>query len=286
MKTVSLHLDGHIASPLCWEEAFCRAVEAAMHGARLAWHLDLGLFEALPLPLGDMGQQAALALACDHFAEKIAASGLEGLSTVLLYRGSADISQALHHDARELLVWRSWLEEAQYGDGLLQEEMRGGFLPREEGRLWRLFCRDRAAAFLGDLVAHLPDAIPIKVELRWPKDLGYHEALALATQEPFCHIDVTMEGGPCGMETLQTPAEVGLVWPRRTFFSLQHYRKTLSQAFALAKGGRPWRLLPEPCITTFWEGLDTIFVDASILSPEGRRMLEGFVAAGGKICYC
>lgn len=286
METISLYLDGKVGSPLRWKEAFDQAKEAAACGKKLLWYFDLGLFHCLPFSLSDLGQLSALTLACEYFAERMEAFELGGFSSLVLYEGVADLSHAFCQDARDVMRCEAWLEVAKSHDTLLAEELQKGMSSAEQARLWRLFCRDIAAEYLGGLVAHLPDDLPIKVALRWPKDLPFQEALTLSSQEAFPHIDVTIQGGPCGMETPGSLAELGLVWPRRHLISLQHYSRIVQQAFALAKGGRSWRIVPEPCITNFWHGLDEMFVDMATISPEGKRMLEGFAAAGGKISYC
>ena len=52
------------------------------------------------------------------------------------------------------------------------------------------------------------------------------------------------------------------------------------------KLGIPFRVIPEGFLTVSWDGLDVIYVVEELITPQGKRMLDGFRAAGGQVVYC
>lgn len=49
--------------------------------------------------------------------------------------------------------------------------------------------------------------------------------------------------------------------------------------------GQVYRIIPEECLTAQWDGLDTLIVFNGGLSAAGRRMVQGFAAAGGHVVF-
>ena len=44
-----------------------------------------------------------------------------------------------------------------------------------------------------------------------------------------------------------------------------------------------YRIIPELRLNEMWQGLDELIVIEEAVSPLGRRQIQGFLAAGGKI---
>ena len=66
-NSLCIELDGQLASDLNWMKQEKYAQSVSDQGFHLLWHIHLGLFKNLPLPLSDISQYKSLHLALDHF---------------------------------------------------------------------------------------------------------------------------------------------------------------------------------------------------------------------------
>lgn len=76
----SIPLDATLGSSLSWKRP--------LKPGPLLWHLDLGLFDRLPFPLGDVQQQLSCQLAIEHFTETLLQPLGEETLGVVLFKGS------------------------------------------------------------------------------------------------------------------------------------------------------------------------------------------------------
>lgn len=63
-------------------------------GKKILWHLDLGLFDRLKMPLSNSSQFLTLGLAVDHFRDTIWKEFRSFSEGVCLYKGPADLAKA------------------------------------------------------------------------------------------------------------------------------------------------------------------------------------------------
>lgn len=115
---------------------------------------------------------------------------------------------------------------------------------------------------------------------------------------PFCILDVSSSSSPARLEQLLSKerfphihlclegrdttiaSKVGVVLPQDSFCTeevLDALDKILEQMH------EPFRVVPEALLNEQWEDLDTLVVMSCALSPQGKRKLQGFCAAGGEV---
>jgi hypothetical protein len=79
--------------------------------------------------------------------------------------------------------------------------------------------------------------------------------------------------------------KVGVCFPNdpQCFLScLNVFKKIFSN---LLNAKIPYKIIPEFLMTSSWDGLDYMIFSKKCLSLQGKRMLQGFVAAGGSGLY-
>jgi hypothetical protein len=213
------------------------------NGKRVEWFCDLGLFDHLSQPLSNNMQFQSFKLSLEHFVEKIWEKF--GAKGLYLYDGP--------------LVFPSHLLES----------------PIDDARERALKARDIGADYLNLLTAFLPDDLPLylRVETTQVSD-PFLKQLLLAS-DPYERIELVQ-----APEVFSKHAPTALCVPE----SLNRSLEILEEGFKKMEGlGKPWRPIPEGRLTLEWEGLDELYVLAGTQSPEGKRRVQGFQAAGGRV---
>lgn len=115
------------------------------------------------------------------------------------------------------------------------------------------------------LSAHLPDELPITLLLR-----GRESGVILARFE---HFQVVFEEGE------------GIVWNEKEIFVVPFQTRigvcVPEEETDLSHLPFPYRIIPERFLNEKWMELDYLYVFSRFVTPRGRRMLQGFCAAGG-----
>lgn len=138
------------------------------------------------------------------------------------------------------------------------------------------------------MLAHkLPDETPIwllfEVEPQWTPSA----VLQKISQEGFEHFRVALKGvkfpqngyhwDEAQLNELRIETTTGLVFPRNATKAAQ-----FDEMAALKPGGR---VVLETALAEQWDELDRLLVLKDSLTPQGTRLLQGFVAAGGEVVY-
>lgn len=275
-NAVRIPLDGTLRSDLRWERALASAEQAANRGLKILWDLDLGLFSRLTLPLSDETQFRSLSLAVHHLLDLIRTRFLPVTLAVVVYRGNADLSVGFPWDA----------------DGMIRT--------RElEDRAVRLDCRDHGCSYLRQLIVGWPDAVQPMVLLDAGRIRQPLDSVLLTDRQQYRGFAMAVRGsdwpgrmlgwdrpsvhGLLARQRLESPTElsqpkIGLCLPSK--FAINYDFSALQKC---VESNRHLRLLSEDSLTSDWDGLDVILVDDTTLSPLGRRQLQGFLAAGGRV---
>lgn len=217
------------------------------------FEFDLGLNDPY-FPLEDelYFQSAAAALA--HFSKEIWPKFPE--TPGILYRGSADFSTFFSWTERQLANFEAWKKERPEND---------------EAHLKRMFCAEAFVAYFQMLAHRLPDEMELKIILD-PKGLGTPaQTLQLLSPERFEHFIVEVGEPP--------ESNLGVCFPGDSQLS----REILKQIDELLPTLQSFRPVYEPLLTEQWDGLDQIIVFPEAVSPQGKRKLSGFLAAGGTV---
>lgn len=217
------------------------------------FEFDLGLQEPY-FPLEDELHFQALSAALTHFTKTVWPQFPE--SKAILYRGSADFSSFFRWSERQEANYQLWREDRPAND---------------EAHLKRLFCAEAFVTYFQMLAHRLPDELPISLLLDAKNTGTLAQTLHLLSPERFEHF--TLETGR------QYASKLGVCFPTDEHCS----GAILQQIDALLPKLASFRPVYESLMTEQWDGLDEIYVFPNTLTPQGKRKLAGFCAAGGTV---
>ncbi len=314
-NAITIHLDGKLLSSLDWKKAKALAIDAIEKGFAIFWHLELGLFDQLNLPLINQTQFLSLALSLDHFKTSVWQEFAEHSIGVSIYRGQADFSLDFCWDNDQINNLRIWLQthfqDISTHDTAFQAKPLNEIVPSDlyvtsYGKtLLSLYCRDVCVEYLSMLSSRFPDTIPCylfldatslsddltkQVQLLNPNRFDLLHLALKGVNLPFdClgwHSQATHKGY-VGSLPLNLPIReetgIGVCLPLMNYHHAVHWKKFSILFDYLMSRHIPFRLISESHLITQWNGLDFLFYNPEGLSIQGKRKLQGFCAAGGSV---
>ena len=257
-----IYLDGKMSSELDWKKAISVADSFLVNkkkGQKLLWVLDLGLFKGLTLPLEDKMQFMAFKLSIKHFMESIWSCYKNDSIGVCLYEGDFSFREGEFKGEGEATFTHSFLE--------------------------KLYLRDQALYYL----SLLKDYFPAEIELFLSIDMGSQnlrefsllEEVLFFSKDKFTGYSLLQEREE---ETLEDKhSNFGVCLPGKPLLQWPDFCELEKALAECKKEGKKIRVIPEEQIITDWDGLDYLLCDPAGLTEEGKRMLQGFAAAGGVV---
>lgn len=118
--------------------------------------------------------------------------------------------------------------------------------------------------YLKYLTLSIPDTIPLYLHFE-DTMTPFLEVARRTSRALFPRFEIRINGEP-----LPQQGTVGFLLPSK------------GDALFATLSPRP-RILTEEYLSSEWDGLDTLYVDSASLSKEGRRKVQGFIAAGGEV---
>ncbi len=223
-----------------------------IEGTPEVFEFDLGLSEPY-FPLEDELHFQALSAALTHFSKEIWPKFPE--SKGILYRGSFDFSAFFRWSEQQEANFEIWKKERPEAP---------------EPHLKRLFTAEAFITYFQMLAHRLPDEMPlILIEEKGAGTLA--ERLHLLSTERFEHFIVETSD--------RFDGTTGVCFPTDAKCS----GEILGKMDRLLERLDAFRPVYEAFLTEQWNGLDQIIVFEETLTPQGRRKLRGFEAAGGKV---
>lgn len=254
---MTIRLPARKGDPLDWGLPLKEASALKERGEKIVWEFDLGLSDPY-FPLDDELTFRALCLGLQLFHKEVWPTFQEASDRAILYRGFFDFSLFFRWSERQEENFAEWRE----GRGLFREE-----------HMRRLFAADAFVAYFQLLAHELPDELPLALEFTGEWTGSEAEKLHLLSLERFEHFLIPREGR-------ENP--VALCFPSDLSCSQEVLEKVEA---LLQKLPRPHRTIPEPFLAQEWEGVDQLYVFPETLTPPGKRMLQGFTSAGGKVLF-
>ncbi len=268
---VVLPLAAGADSLLQWDRERQKAKELVSQGYRLLWELQLGLFDALSLPIGDQMQFQSLQLAFRYFVSTLWQEWSQESLGVIVWRGEGGVWPSRLWNDEEEVSFSDWGKETgrERSDYIFQRQWeyvqqltQGG----EENL---------------PLYVALSLQVPVEKELSWlhPGRIAPF-VLALTPQKlPWEGLHWDRENA-IFMVSPHSPSTIGICLPPLGVSCDAQYLQVLEN---LQKHGRSFRLLSEESLLQNLEGLDQILYSSRYMTQEGLRKLQGFAAAGGEL---
>ncbi len=281
-NTVLVRLPGHLSDDLGWEEQKMLAEAIASQGKAILWEIDLGL-PSFTFKPEDTASFYSFSLALEEFTKTLWPLFQQQTLGVSLYRGAFSPSERF--------------PRAYWEPGFLE------LCPDGEGD-YALYCVQNFAEYMHRLVSFLPDAaLPFAFI-----DVSAIPSAARTTQlfsrERFEHLHLALKGsqapfpglcwesgepaqgwvGQVACESRVAPScEVAVLLPKDEYFDPPLLQGLDTLILELKQKGGSFRIVCEEKLTEQWDGLDALIVFSGAVSPQGKRKLQGFLAAGGSV---
>jgi hypothetical protein len=254
-------LNADIQEEMHWQEQLLGARQLKQLGQTITWELDFGLASS-SIALDDPAVFLSFSLALEHFVKMFECEFAACSVGVILYRGGLDLYERIVLSGNLTDHYEEWLKEMKADDILHYR---------------RLFCIHVFAEYLHRLASFLPDSFaPPICSFEIPSSMSHCTQAQLLSKERFAHI--VLEPALDRREAL-----IGIVLPpddRCTLKVLQQLDETIA---LYEQGNLFFRIIPEALLNEEWQGLETLVAIDSLLTAAGRRMLQGFIAAGGNV---
>lgn len=213
--------------------------------------LELGL-NAPYFPLEDELHFQSLGLGLSHFGKEV---WPKHMVRGVIYQGSADFNRHFSWTEKQLANFEEWQSTKA---------------PHDLAHLQRLFTAEAFIAYFQMLAHKLPDEMELVIRLDASNTGSLAQTLHLLSPERFEHFRLEWDAPKA--------SALGVCFPPDSLCSseiLKHIDEILAQGSVKA--------VYEPLLTEQWDGLDELIVFPEALSPQGRRKLAGFEAAGGVV---
>lgn len=169
-----------------------------------------------------------------------------------------------------------WKEFHRFSKGVLLYKGSSDFAQKMKENLPGLQARNIAANYINQLAAGIPDEIQPYI------------LFDKAANDPLLHIlvgdpdlygrAIPLYASEEGYASSEERALAVLMPP------INEMREEVLRPFQdlFAKIETPYKKIPEQRLISCWHGLDKVIYSEAVLSPHGRRQLNGFIAAGGE----
>jgi hypothetical protein len=283
-----ISLDGRLDAHLDWKQASENARLVRDRGLKIFWNLDLGLFKQLKFSLSNQMQFNALFLSLEHFRDTIWKEFAQDSLGLCFCCSEADFSKGFTWEELQNKNWHGWLKDHFKTVRELSDEIQINIdffencSPENPALrpLAQLFCRDVAAEYMQLLAANLTDSIPLYVQLDASGIADPLMQARLTTTEKFDPFQLMVQDS---LFCHSKEVKIGVCLPSMDLIPFIHYQGLKEALAALIKKKELFRIIPEYSLIHQWDGLDDLIVVSSTIGIQGRRKLQGFCAAGGRI---
>lgn len=244
--------------------------------------------------------------------EKILKPYQEMILGCCLFQGECDLSHLIQWNAAHVSHFIEWLTDTYKTPDRLFEAPEGarplGDLESFQDlsiemfdvtpfcrHLKNLYLMNVISGYLHRLAAALPEELFVFVAFDARQSLHPAYLYQLFSKERFAYLHLAVKGALIPLEaltwkesTIEASAQevkIGVCFPNDPycFQSTLHQLKKLFQQLHERK--IPYRIIPEYLLTSSWEGIDDLIFACRSLSPQGKRILQGFAITGGRLVY-
>lgn len=298
---VRISIDGKLKADLSWKKEREAAQAYAAQGLRIFWDIDLGLPNILHHALSNRTQFLSLTLSLEHFCKTLWKEFRKETAGLCLFRGTLDLIHSYPWDEEQIANLQDWMSEHYLS---VDTPIQISVLKETQKTLLNYFCRDALSEYLGLLASAVPDHLPLFLLLDASEiDDPFVEAqllnkeyfsrfhLGVKTQRQLLGGEINWEGipsekGMIGREIQSDPKskkpKLALCLPSRL---ICHPCSLQAALASLQNNNVSFRIISEGNLAIEWDGLDDLIVDTQFVSPQFKRRLQGFCAAGGRVVY-
>ncbi len=264
-----ISLDATLASSLFWDSEIAMAKQVILQGGLLFWELDFGL-AAPTFSLDSQLPFQSFSIAIKEFNDLIWKEFATHTFGVIIFRGMVNYNAGFPWNQKQ----REYLEEWE-----------SSFSFKE-----RLYTINILTEYLHALSSKFPEELQIFALFDAAQIESGAELAILLSEKRFSHIHLGVKNSCVPIGSLKWAegywgdpdlCQIGICIPEESLCD----HKILERLDGLFKEykGVNFRIVPELMIIEKWEGLEEMIYLEEVITVQGRRQLDGFIAAGGKI---
>jgi hypothetical protein len=287
---VRIPLSAALHDDLNWSQAIKQADQCVKEDKLIFWDID---FHLPHISRYDTSAFFAHGRALEELTRQVTAFAPHTFG-ICLYQGSLDLT-ALFRFSEWDESFYEWLDELMESS-CRDHELRVSRDKESSSHYYRLFCMQSFTDYFHRLISFLPDNLLTFALFDTKSILSKAACAQLLSKERLGHlqagyttsdgIKLQISGIPCGYLGEKESQDIdfslpttALCLPCDSFCD----RKTLHRLDQwIDSTSHPFRILCEEKLTEEWEGVDRLILP-SPLSPQGKRKLQGFLAAGGEV---
>lgn len=264
-----IRLDATLESSLSWENEIAIAKQVVLQGGLLFWELDFGL-AAPTFSLDSKLPFQAFLIAIKEFNDLIWKEFAAHTYGVVMFRGEVNYNAVFPWNQKQREYFEEWESNVPFKE--------------------KLYAISALTEYLHALSAKLPEELQIFALFDAAQIESGAELAILLSEKRFSHIHLGVKNSSVHIGALRWAegyrgdpdlCQIGICVPEESLCS-QKILGHLDQLFEEHRGVN-FRIVPELMIIEKWEGLDEMIYLEDFITVQGKRQLDGFIAAGGKI---
>lgn len=259
-----IKLPAGLSADLDWQEQKAIAQEAVQKGNSILWHLDFGLSPNSFNPY-ETAHFFSYTLAIDHFLKELWPEFQEKTIGLCLYEGSLQFS----------------LKKTEKLTQFFEEFVQDFGKEWDEQDLFDLFCINLFSEYMHRLASFLPENLLPYCFLDMSFEPRQAKVAQYLSKKRFEHFQLSVKGTPLPIREENHPLGVCLPIDEKLTPSATLQLELLLQSLLEKKVA--FRIVSEETLNEQWLELEELIVFPTLLTPQGKRMLKGFEAAGGAI---
>lgn len=260
----SIYLDCKLSSTLNFQEEKKRAEEAILKGMKLCFEIDFGITGLVYKP----SQILSFQLGLKHVEETFIKDFETHIEGIFLYKGNLDFAKGKKRGEYEEDKFLKWLQSKNL-DAPQSKQL---------SILFTLFCRDQLISLLKEITL---DFSQISFSLLLDASTIDDPFLfSFLTEKKYLSpFQIVLIGGP----QQETTAPFAICLPAFEDLFKSHDKSFENLFHFFTEKKIPYRTISESSLLTEWYLVDFLFAASDYITQNGKRMLQGFLAAGGTI---
>jgi hypothetical protein len=239
------------------------------------------------------------------FSEKLYELFKESTVACSLYQGSIEVERIFPWTEGDMIEFQEWLEDYYQTPQSLFETKENALgdiktfadldchnldITPFSRHLRNVYTMNLFMSYMHRLAAALKEELIVCVSLDTLSNRHLGFLTQLLSKERFSHIHLLLDQARGSVDgVLNHPyaqdVKIGVCFPNDPQCKLSFLNVFKNLLTTLQERKIDYKIIPEFLMTSSWDGLDYMIFCKHALSPQGKRMLQGFVAAGGACVF-
>jgi len=218
-----------------------------------------------------------------------------------MYHGSIEVDRIFSWSEGDMIEFQEWLEDLYQTPQRLFETKENALgeiktfkdidchnldITPFSRHLRNVYTMNLFMSYMHRLAAALPEELIACISLDTSQNLHLGFLTQLLSKERFSHIHLLLDQAKSSVDGVlnhlySQDVKIGVCFPNDPHCRLSFLNLFKNLLITLQERKVEYKIIPEFLMTSSWDGLDYMIFCKHALSSQGKRMLQGFIAAGG-----